>query len=108
MSSLNVVRCGEPKFVDVYNQIMSRNTVKMKAYVAIQRKLLCLIYTLWKKNEAFDPQYGRTSGNAELKSLFPFGLEQTDKKIGGTNPPTQDELPYKACAESSLSVTQSY
>jgi hypothetical protein len=108
MSSLSVVRCGEAKFVDVYNQIMSRNTVKMKAYVAIQRKLLCLIYTLWKKNEAFDPQYGRTSGNAELKSLFPFGLEQTDKKIGGTNPPTQDELPYKACAESSLSVTQSY
>lgn len=108
MSSLNVVRCGEAKFVNVYNQIMSRNTVKMKAYVAIQRKLLCLIYILWKKNEAFDPQYGRTSGNAELKSLFPFGLGQTDKKVGGTNPPTQDELPYKACAESSLSVTQSY
>ncbi len=26
----------------------------MKSYVAIQKKLLILIYTLWKNNEAFD------------------------------------------------------
>jgi len=29
----------------------------MKGYVAVQRKLLCLIYTLWKTDEAFDPNY---------------------------------------------------
>jgi hypothetical protein len=27
----------------------------MKAYVAVQRKLLILIYTLWKKNQPFNP-----------------------------------------------------
>jgi len=27
----------------------------MKAYVAVQRKMLMLIYTLWKKNEAYNP-----------------------------------------------------
>ena len=29
----------------------------MKGYVAVQRKLLVLIYTLYKKNEAYDPKY---------------------------------------------------
>jgi hypothetical protein len=28
---------------------------KMKGYVAVQRKMLILIYTLWKKNEAYNP-----------------------------------------------------
>jgi hypothetical protein len=27
----------------------------MKAYVAVQRKMLMLIYTLWKKNEVYNP-----------------------------------------------------
>ena len=31
----------------------------MKANVAVQRKLLVLIYTLWKKNERFDENYHR-------------------------------------------------
>lgn len=108
MSSLNVVRFQELKFVDMYNRIMSRTTVKMKAYVAIQRKLLCLIYILWKKNEDFDPFYGRTFAKEELKSLLPFGLEHADNIVGGINPPTQDELPFKTCAESPLSILQNY
>ncbi|MCW3125082.1 MAG: transposase family protein, partial [Bacteroidetes bacterium] len=31
--------------------------IKMKAAVAVQRKLLELIYTLWKKEEMYDPDY---------------------------------------------------
>jgi len=27
----------------------------MKAYVAVQRKLMILVYTLWKRNEEYDP-----------------------------------------------------
>ena len=103
MAAFNVVKYGEPKFVNLYNRIMSRNTLKMIAYVAIQRKLLCLIYALWKKNEAYDTRYG-TSGNAEQKILFPHGFEETRKVGGPINPPTQDELPYKAFAGSSLSA----
>ena len=32
-----------------------KQAIKMKAYVAVQRKMLMLIYTLWKKNEAYNP-----------------------------------------------------
>ncbi|HEX2957631.1 MAG TPA: IS110 family transposase [Chitinispirillaceae bacterium] len=47
----------EPYFTDMYNRLYAKQQVKMKTYVAIQRKLLILIYTLWKKDMAYDPNY---------------------------------------------------
>jgi transposase len=69
MPSLNVVRYKVKKFEQVYERIMSRHTKKKVAYVAIQRKLLALIYALWKKNEAYNPDYGQTSCKDESKPL---------------------------------------
>lgn len=37
-----------------YNRIVEKSGFKMIGQVAAQRKLLILIYTLWKNNEAFD------------------------------------------------------
>ena len=37
-----------------YTNLLAKHNIKMKAAVAIQRKLLVLIYTLWKNNEAYD------------------------------------------------------
>jgi len=53
--ALNVVRWNVPGFVDLHDRVFDRTKIPMKAYVAVQRKLLCMIYTLWKKEEAFDP-----------------------------------------------------
>lgn len=55
--ALNVVRYGVGTFPNLYGRVYERTRVKMKGYVAVQRKLLCLIYTLWKKDEAFVPGY---------------------------------------------------
>ena len=33
----------------------------MKGYVAVQRKLLLLIYTLWKKDQYYDQNYTQTT-----------------------------------------------
>lgn len=41
----------------LYQRTFDNHGIKMKSYVAIQRKLLIIIYTLWKKNQAFDPNY---------------------------------------------------
>jgi len=76
LPAFNVVRYGEKKFVQIYERIMSRNTKKMVAYVAIQRKLLALIYTLWKKNEVYNADYQSIFGNVESKVLFPVGSER--------------------------------
>lgn len=37
-----------------YDRIVGNNGIKMVGQVAAQRKLLCLIFTLWKNNEPFD------------------------------------------------------
>jgi transposase len=46
----------EKTFRDLYERVYGRGGVKMKGYVAVQRKLLCMMYTLWKKEETFQPQ----------------------------------------------------
>ena len=47
----------EPQFKQLQERVFERTRIPMKGYVAVQRKLLLLIYTLYKKNEAFDPNY---------------------------------------------------
>ena len=57
MPALNVVTKGEPVFVNLYERVFERTRIKMKGYVAVQRELLCLMYTLWKKKEKYDREY---------------------------------------------------
>jgi transposase len=40
-----------------YERLYGKHNIKMKAYTAVQRKLLILIYTLWIKQESYDPNY---------------------------------------------------
>ncbi|GHT32423.1 IS110 family transposase [Bacteroidia bacterium] len=106
MPSLNMVKYGNEKFVQLYERIMSRHSKKMVAYVAIQRKLLALIYALWKKNEEYKADYQWTFGNDESKSLFPVvangGKKSSPKQIGAT----QDELSYNESSEVLFPVAQ--
>jgi hypothetical protein len=44
----------------------------MKAYTAVQKKLLVLIYTLWNKNEAFDPYYSQVELSREKETVLSF------------------------------------
>lgn len=57
MAAFNVVSYGETKFVDLYERVYARTKIKMKGYVAVQRKLLCLIYILWKNEVDYDRNY---------------------------------------------------
>jgi len=41
----------------LYERVRDRSGIKMKGCVAVQRKLLLLIYTLFKKKEKYDPNY---------------------------------------------------
>jgi transposase len=41
----------------LFKRLVSKHGIKMKAVVAVQRKLLVLIYVLWKRDELFDPEY---------------------------------------------------
>jgi transposase len=53
MPAFSVVKYRTGNFGDLYDRVYNRTMIKMKAYVAVQRKLLILIYTLWKRDETF-------------------------------------------------------
>jgi len=57
MPALTAIRHGENKAI--FLRIVSKTGIKMKGVVAVQRKLLILMYTLWKNSSQFDPEYER-------------------------------------------------
>ena len=58
MPVLTIIRQKKEPFFPLYQRVLKRNPkIKKKAMVAVQRKLLSLIFVLWKKNQAFDPEY---------------------------------------------------
>lgn len=62
LPALNVVSYDEPVFVNLYERVYQRTKIKMKGYVAVQRKLLCLIYTLWTNQVKYDRDFYKKSG----------------------------------------------
>ena len=54
LPAFSVVTNGEIQFVDLYERVFERTKIKMKGYVAVQRKLLILIYTLWRNDEEYN------------------------------------------------------
>lgn len=57
-------------YKEFYDRIFEKHYIKMKAYVAVQRKMLMLIYTLWKNDTVFDPDYeSKKALNNSIKNL---------------------------------------
>ena len=122
MPALCAVRYQEPVLKALYERIYQRSGVKMKGYVAVQKKLLCLIYALWKKDQAYNPdRYTKlttaaaaASSNNEPELLLPVVFEENRngvamaKKVALTSRATQDELPCNKSPKALLPVEQSY
>lgn len=54
--ALGAVR-REPVFTTLYERVFDRTKIKMKGYVAVQRKLLVMIYAIFKNDLEFDPEF---------------------------------------------------
>lgn len=90
MPALSVVTHKQKPFSDLFERTFEKNRIKMKGYVAVQKKLLLIIYTLWKNNEAFDVDR-KNKNTKEQKQELPLGsavAEITEHK----NSPTKDGL----------------
>lgn len=59
----------DPRFTQLYDRIYDRTKIKKKGLVAVQRKLLLLCYSLFKKNQAYDPNYLKNSTTEEAKEI---------------------------------------
>ena len=68
---------NEPQLKSFYERIYKKNPkIKMIGYVAVQRKLLVLIYTLYRKNVSYDPHYEQKQ-NTKNKSRQSANLVYT-------------------------------
>lgn len=105
MASFNVVRYQVSPFAQLYERVYDRTKTKMKGYVAVQRKLLCLIYALWKNESSFNPDH---SGNHDPKALFSVGPIGPQAKVATNNVvATLDGLPCNQSPEALFSVKRS-
>ena len=79
MPAFNMIRYDVGNFKPFFERILEKHHLKMKAYVAVQKKLLVLIYTLWKRNEVFRlNEKVNTSGNEDTVSSFALAKSQNE------------------------------
>jgi transposase len=110
MPAFNTVRYGLPVFTQLYERLLARGRTKMQAYVALQKKLLVLVYTLWRKDEPYLPQREETaakatSENGEPELLSSVGSGGDRKKVApALARATQDEHPVNESPEVLSSV----
>ncbi|WP_093829248.1 IS110 family RNA-guided transposase [Spirosoma endophyticum] len=78
MPAFNAVRFNEPTCKALYERVYQRSGIKMKAYVAVQKRLLLMAYALWRHGVKYDP-------------LYLANQASQDKKIVPTSGTTQDQ-----------------
>jgi transposase len=87
MPAFGVVSNEQHPFIDLFKRTFKRHGQKMKSYVAVQKKLLVIIYALWKNNSAYELNYkpGTHTGEKEqVLSSLP-GLAQADPLQNSAN-----------------------
>lgn len=103
MPSLVVIKCEVKPFKELFERTYNKHGIKMKSYVAVQKKLLTMIYYMWKKNERFEPNYIKNIQEKEQKyfSLFAFekGIKNSPNKIEAAQGkhPVNDHSKFPLC-----------
>ena len=95
--ALSVVRYQVAPFIQLYERIFERSKIKMKGYTAVQKKLLVIIYTLWKNKVSFYEKQQHNKTFQELEKapfLVSASKKQPRKKVASViTEATQDKHP---------------
>ncbi len=70
MPAFTAVRWRERPFLELYNRTFEKHGIKMKSYVAVQKKLLATVYFLWKNNLAYDPDFKKNIQEKEQEAFL--------------------------------------
>lgn len=110
MPSLVVIQCQVLPFKELFERTYERHGIKMKSYVAVQKKLLTMIYHLWNKKEAYNVNYQLNI--QEEKQKFSLGQLASEKTQSQKNSPnikieaTQGKHPVNYRKKLPLGVTK--
>ncbi|MNE76166.1 Transposase IS116/IS110/IS902 family protein [compost metagenome] len=69
----------DDNFKDIYARLASKHGIKMKALVSIQRKILELIYVLFKNQTLYDKNY--TTKNSVKTQMALHAIETSSKTV---------------------------
>lgn len=81
MPASAVVRSKKGPLYEFYDRLLSTHNIKMKAHVAVQKKLLTYMYVLWNKQEPFDPQHIRNLQAYHNNVALPEGKATVDTSV---------------------------
>jgi transposase len=83
MPALSACGCKNTALHEFYERVIEKKAAKKIGVIAVERKLLILIYSLWKSGEDFDrnryQKQKTTSGNAELSVPLSGTSERKNK-----------------------------
>jgi len=72
LPAFNVIRYNVKPFISLFNRTLKKHNLKMKSYVAVQKKILTYIFAIWKNNIEFQENYNIQEKEQELTSLLDF------------------------------------
>ncbi len=80
LPAFNMIRYQQTPFVALFERTFEKHGEKMKSYVAVQKKLLTLVYALWKNGTAYELNHeqGHTK---EQEQELPLGSAVADASI---------------------------
>lgn len=81
MPATTVVRCKKGPVYQLYQRLLAKHGVKMKAHVAVQKKLLGYMYILWNRQERFDPGHIRSQQAYHNNVASPEGEATVDTSL---------------------------
>ncbi len=81
-------------FYNLFNRTFEKHGLKMKSYVAVQKKILTTIFALWKTNTPFQEDYQpKLSKEKELELPSPVSFEKAEKSSADQVGTTQGKHP---------------
>jgi transposase len=95
--AFNMIKYEVSVFKNLYQRVYERSKIKMKAYTAVQKKLLTIIYALWKNNQEFvdEKQTEKISGDAEQVPSLAWAPQEPKKLALAKTRAKQDRHPSK-------------
>jgi len=77
-----IIRTKSAPLYGLYTRLLARHGIKMKAHVAVQKKLLVYMYTLWSKQQYYDPNMILNQQNNHKKRIAtPIGEATVDTSL---------------------------
>jgi transposase len=92
MPALVAIRKKESTFKKLYDRIVEKGGIKMKGIVAVQKKLLVMVYHIWKNDLDYDVNFTNIQ-KEELVLTSPLALQKPPKKAKQQSLASQGKYP---------------